>query len=126
MNDNSAFPPDKLVLSTPLEGMELTFRLRSIDELQMLLRRLLRRRALVCLSPNRKERCDSPATGVFWQDESEWYPCCDAHWPSGHQWLGHTRFYGYCTRLNLFAERVTEEDLKEAAKSNCYERTLAV
>lgn len=121
----SEYPPDAIPLEEPLKGMELIFRCAALHELKSLLRRFLARRALVCISPNRKERCDSPATGIFWQDASEWYPCCDAHWPSGSQWLGHTRFYGYVTKIHLFASRVEPSDLQEATKSEVYDREEA-
>jgi hypothetical protein len=108
-------PIDEEKLKNPLEGMNIIFRLRSLGELKTLLREALKVRALVCLSPDRHERCDNPATGVFWQDGSEWYPCCDAHWPHGSQWLGHTRFYGYSTHLYVFAERADDIDFTRVA-----------
>jgi len=126
-------PIDDVKISKPLEGMVLVLRLRSLGELKTLLREALRVRALVCLSPDRQKRCDNPATGIFWQDASEWYPCCDAHWPNGSQWLGHTRFYGYSTHLYVFAERadnidfarIPVDDLPLIAKREVYDRTEA-
>lgn len=106
----SNLPIDNEKLTKPLEGMDILCRLRSLAELKSLLREALLVRALICLSPNRGVRCDNPATGVFWQDASEWYPCCDEHWPSGSQWLGHTRFYGYNTHIRVFSERADDID----------------
>ena len=121
----SGLPIDSVPLEKPLEGELLWFNLASLAELKYVLRVLLSKRALVCCSPNRTERCDQPATGVFWQDASEWYPCCDAHWPGGSQWLGHTRFYGYRTRVNCFAERTKDCELTELVKRELYDRTDA-
>ncbi len=106
----TGLPIDSVKLERPLEGIDILCRLRSLFELKTLLHEALRVRALICLSPNRGMRCDTPATGVFWQDASEWYPCCDEHWPGVSQWLGHTRFYGYTTHLHVFAERADNID----------------
>jgi hypothetical protein len=106
----SGLPIDSVKVGRPLESMQITCRLRSLSELKSLLREALIARALVCISPDRTERCDNPATGIFFQDASEWYPCCDDHWPSGSQWTGHTRFYGYVTKIQVFAERADNID----------------
>jgi len=102
--------------------MELTFRLGSLGELEDLLRSQLAKRALVCLSPNRKERCDTPATRIFWQDAGEWYPCCDEHWPGGSRWPDDPHFYGYTTQLIVFAERESHLDLTTAVNHEYHNR----
>ena len=58
---------DAKALIEPLKGVELTRWFAATADLKHFLRMLLSERALVCLSPNRTERCDDPATGVFWQ-----------------------------------------------------------
>ncbi len=97
---------DAKPVTEPLKGVELTRWFGNLEDLKRCLRSLLVKRALVCLSPNRHERCDTPATGIFWQDQAEWYPCCDAHWPSQSQWCGSTRFRGGYIALNCFDERL--------------------
>src|SRR4029077_17302129 len=121
----NGLPIDQVPVEKPLEGMLVWFNLASLAELKYVLRVLLAKRAAVCCSPDRHARCDTPATGIFWQDASEWYPCCDEHWPSGSQWLGNTRFYGYRTRINCFAERVQDLNLTEEVKRELYDRTDA-
>ena len=73
-------------------GMLLSVRVDSFEFLRGFAEILLDAGILRCLSPDRFELCDAPATRIFWQDEAEWYPCCAAHWPRGEQWTGSTPF----------------------------------
>lgn len=121
MRENK-YAPNEMVLQRPLEGLELTFRVGSLGELEDLLRSQLAKRALVCLSPNRTERCDAPATRIAWQDAGEWYPCCDEHWTGGSRWPDDPRFYEYTTQLIVFAERESDSDLRTAVSHEFHNR----
>src|SRR5689334_20282830 len=85
---------DAQPLTKPMAGLEIKRWFANVQALKETLRAFLSKRALVCLSPNRSERCDTPATGIFWQDDLEWYPCCDKHFPSQSQGCGSTRMRG--------------------------------
>lgn len=116
---------DAMELKEPLKGIKIKRWFGDLGELKSVLRALLARRALVCISPNRRERCDRPATGIFWQDGCEWYPCCDEHWPSGPQWTGSTRFRGGQIAIHCFHERCTLDDGIGSAFVEKYDRANA-
>jgi hypothetical protein len=116
---------DKTSPTKPLDGLEIVRWFGDIGSLKMALRAFLTKRALVCTSPNRSERCDVPATGIFWQDGMEWYPCCDAHYQSQGQWSGNTRFRGHHVSFLCFRERCDSTDEEGAAKVQQYDRTDA-
>jgi hypothetical protein len=92
------------------DGVQLKRWFSSFAEFRFFLRQLVRLQAVICLSPNRTERCDAPAIGIFFQDEAEWYPCCVAHWPTGPQWTGHTKYSSGYRVINLFVDKLSEVD----------------
>jgi hypothetical protein len=98
-------------LTNPLAGVDLTRYTATFADLRCAAESLIQVRALVCVSPNRHTRCDEPATRIFWQDQAEFYPCCDSHWPGGEQWTGSTRFPrgGRMASFLCFAERIGPE-----------------
>ena|SRR5882757_7393195 len=90
------------------DGIQLKRWYSSFAKFKTTLYDLLRAEALICMSPNREERCDLPATRIFFQDECELYPCCGAHFPDGQQWTGSTRMRGGQYRIvNIFAEKLS-------------------
>jgi hypothetical protein len=95
-----------------MDGAEVTFHVASPGAGRDLLYDLLRRHALVCVSPERTERCDSPATKIFWVDSAEWYPCCSQHFPEGDQWTGNTRAGMWLIVVQVFRERLNEADIR--------------
>jgi len=113
-------------LKEPLKGIEVKMFCPSWGALRDALVYLCRMRALVCTSPNRTERCDHPATRIFWQDAAESYPCCMYHLPEGPQWTGNTKWNGGHVRFHLFAERMHGLDWPREIQSEAYDRTLAV
>ena len=86
------------------KGMLLSARVESFEILRALSEQLLAVGILRCLSPERLELCDAPATLIFWQDEAEWYPCCSLHWPGGEQWTGSTPFRLHRVEFPVIAE----------------------
>lgn len=98
-------------LTDPLAGIEVGRYMSHFADMRATADSLLRAGALVCVSPGRHARCDKPATAIFWQDEAEFYPCCDEHWPHCDQWCGNTRFPrgGRTAMFLCFAERIGPE-----------------
>lgn len=94
----------------PKDGLSLRMPVRSFQQMKHFVERAVRAGVVVCVSPERQELCDNPATMIYWVDQAEWYPCCSAHnprlsyerdhpgWGDG-QWTGHTRFYPYVLDL---------------------------
>lgn len=113
-------------LIRPTQGLELKRFIGNIESLKATLDYFLWKQALVCLSPERQTRCDSPARRIFWQDGMEYYPCCDVHFPIFEQWTGHTKFFPHRARFNLFRERISNEDLQIGDKTDEYNRADAV
>jgi hypothetical protein len=76
----------------------------SFDELSQWLSTLVTMRVLRCI-PESEERCDHPATAIFWVDAAEWFPCCKEHWPSEQQWTGSTPFIPHVVSLPVIPDR---------------------
>jgi hypothetical protein len=98
-----------------------------LEDLEQALRFFLERGALICSSPERTDRCNEPATSIFWQDVEDWYPCCDTHRPSGKERTGRfTRFFPRTFRFELFEERVIPlgEFVAEGDKYESYDRSV--
>lgn len=75
------------------EGWELIVRnVNGFGHARMIIHDLVRAGIVRCLSPHREDLCDNPATSVLWQDQAEWYPCCDQHADYGEQWTGSTHW----------------------------------
>lgn len=73
------------------DGLSLNIDFRTFSEMRVFLHRLVDAGIVRCLSPMRHELCDEPAVMVFWQDQAEYYPCCEHHIEHGEQWTGSTR-----------------------------------
>ena len=114
-------------LFNPLSGVDLQRWFPTFQDLRGAAESLLLACALVCVSPERHERCDNPATAIFWQDQAEFYPCCAEHWPGGEQWTGSTRFPrgGRMGGFLCFDERIGPDVLEVWTKAEKYDRTDA-
>lgn len=76
-----------------LDGLALKRVVKSFEEMKLWLDRAQVAGILRCVSPERKGLCHQVATKIHWQDQAEFYPCCDAHFPWGiGQWQGSTAF----------------------------------
>lgn len=89
----------------PELGMELVIEVRGFADAKLWIDRALVGGVLRCLSPNRTGLCEQAALSVFWQDQAEWYPCCDAHREYGEQWSGSTRWNPYEMSLLVIPEK---------------------
>ena len=86
-------------------GLYLQIWVANFIDMKLFIDRCVRAGIVCCLSPERTQLCDNPATFVFWQDQAEWYPCCDEHDPGPPQWTGSTRFYPHHLELAVIPDK---------------------
>ena len=87
-----------------MNGLALHRQVASFQEARTFAECCLRAGIARCVSPERAERCEDAATHIYWQDQAEWYPCCDRHAVSGPQWTGSTRWRALSVEVCVIAD----------------------
>jgi hypothetical protein len=101
-------PRPKVETGERWTGVEARRHCKTFQELRAFVDEVIRARVARCLSPDRTELCDSPAVRVYWQDQAEWYPCCELHTVNQDQWTGSTHFRPHVVEIPLLADRAEE------------------
>lgn len=87
-----------------MNGLALHYRVGSFQEARAFVERCIAAGIARCVSPEREEKCDEAATHIYWQDQAEWYPCCDRHAVAGAQWTGSTRWRGRSVEVVVISD----------------------
>lgn len=101
----------KLRTAEGLDGLELRKHVNNWHEMRSFVEWVVRAGIARCASPERDALCNNPATRVYWQDQAEWYVCCDEHAIWHPQWSGSTRWHGSVASILVDPEK-TEQWLK--------------
>lgn len=98
-----------------MQGLSIKRFFDNFQDMRAFLEAMVNDGIVRCLSPERDELCDDPATRIFWQDQAEWYPCCDEHWPVywmyelyEGQWTGSTPFTPCIIDVPVIADKASE------------------
>ena len=111
-----------------MNGLRLSIRIKNFADVRYWLSRMTDAEILRCVSPERHELCDEAATGIYYQDEAEFYPSCDLHWPRHPQWSGHTRWRGYRIEVAVIPDKAQEwlaslnEEERKLITAEAYQR----
>lgn len=86
------------------DGLTLRRRVDGFHQMRWFVEKVVHAGIARCVSAERDDLCDNPATHVYWQDQAEWYECCDEHAMPYPQWSGSTRWTGNVAAVNVIPD----------------------
>jgi hypothetical protein len=81
-------------------GLRAIVKVRGFTDARRWIERLVREGVVKCHGGD----CDACATHVYWQDQAEWYPLCEAHREHNPMWSGSTRWNPQSFGINLLPD----------------------
>ena len=87
-----------------MNGLALHYAVNSFWEARTFVERCVRAGIARCVSPERDARCEDAATHIHWQDQAEWYLCCNRHAVGGPQWTGSTMWRALSVEVCVIAD----------------------